>query len=167
MKKTILKISILLMSVNMFSQMSFNIPLNTVHYKNKDYYKSNQGGSYGLLASYSHKKYVFGLGLIENSFGRVSKIAVLGMNFNKFGANVGFVVGVADNYPKEIKPFYKISVNKENINRVDVELTTKPVGLTILPLAIAFIKIPVYKNMGVQINISPLYVNSGIYINLK
>ena len=33
----------------------------------------------------------------------------------------------------------------------------------IIPLVIASIRKPIYKNVGIQLNISPVYLNTGIY----
>ena len=36
----------------------------------------------------------------------------------------------------------------------------------ILPLALCSVKLPVYKNMGVQLNLSPVYLNYGVYFDI-
>ena len=148
---------ILILSVNCYAQVSIYQPKNTMHFKQSPRYVDNQGGDKGLIFTYTNNNIAYSVGAIRNSYGCVSKVATIGFqrDFNRF--STVYSIGVANGYDMV---FYR---GYEGVFGV-LPKFMKSNG--IIPIVLATIKIPVYNNIGVQINVSPAYVNTGVYILL-
>tara|TARA_R110002051_G_scaffold319466_1_gene403570 strand:- start:254 stop:763 length:510 start_codon:yes stop_codon:yes gene_type:complete len=149
---------------------SLYVPLHTKHWVGGDY-ASGEGGNIGLIATKTYKSQVFTLGVLRNSFGKTSFMIGYGLtkNFNKI--NLSFSGGFASGYKpfiKRIETIHEIIYGETVVVNYYKAITPRSIfkGSGIVPYIIATIKIPIYKNVGLQVNLSPIYVNSGIYINL-
>ena len=149
---------ILLLSVACYSQVTISIPLNTIHYKKSEYFAPNEGGSRGLIVSWTKNHLTIGTGVFENSYGRNSKLLVGGYAFIYKDVSFSLVGGVADNYPNEVKEIPVLGSYFETKKLIK--------GSQLTPMLMLTSKIRVYKNFGIQVNISPLFVNSGVYLNI-
>lgn len=151
-----IRLMLLLMSFTCFSQVSIYIPVTTHHY-NRDMlwqYADNQGGDKGLVISYEYKSIVASVGSIRNSYGGSSNLFTVGLRKYYSGIDLSLSVGVADGYKRF---YYYYPDNKfprifKSNNSVPILLLTS--------------RIKVYNNVGLQINISPSYINYGFYIKL-
>lgn len=147
---------LLLFTTVCYSQVSLYFPSNTLHF-DKDMlwqYQSNQGGDRGIIASYEIKHVILSAGVIRNSYGEPSKVFTAGLVHDYKYFDVSASLGVADGYNK----LYRYNPNAAigdffKVNKI------VPVGLLVL-------RVKVCENMGVQVNLSPAYVNYGFYIKI-
>jgi len=151
-----IKIIILLLSINCYSQFSFYTPVATHHF-NRDYlwqYADNQGGDKGLVVSYEYKMIIASIGSIRNSYGGSSKVFTAGAikKYDRFDTSLS--VGLADGYKRfyyyYTKDKYPIVFSNNNI----------------VPVLLLTTRIRVYKHVGLQFNLSPAYINYGFYVKL-
>ena len=164
MKKIILVLTILI-SINSFSQsnISIYVPLNTKHWDGGKDYTKGEGGNIGLIATKTYNEQIFTLGILRNSFGKTAVVAGYGITRNYGKINVSFSAGLSSGYKR-------FTVTKIDENGYEYPVEVKPAALLkdagIMVYVIAAVKIPIYKNVGVQFNVSPVYINTGLYINL-
>tara|TARA_R110000851_G_scaffold40951_1_gene102979 strand:- start:266 stop:760 length:495 start_codon:yes stop_codon:yes gene_type:complete len=164
MKNIILLLAILI-SANIYSQsdISLYVPLNTKHWDGGENYTKGEGGNIGLIATKTYNEQIFTLGVLRNSFGKTAFVAGYGITRNYGKINVSFSAGLSSGYKR-------FTVEKINEAGEEYTVNVKPAAILkdagIMIYVIAAIKIPVYKNIGIQFNISPIYINSGLYINL-
>ncbi len=153
-------ILIIFASTTSFAQFSLYMPKNTMHFvkMHQGFYTDNQGGDIGMVFSYKNNKSVYSFGNIKNSFGLNSFILTIGRCF-KVGTidlitSFGLSSGYKDIYNmKRHEPFDKLpSILKRN---------------GIIPIGLVSLKVPLFENIGLQFNVSPSYVNTGFFINLK
>ena len=142
----------MLVSCSCYSQFSAYFPVATNHVVKAPVefpYVEGEGGNSGVVLSYDKGIMVYSAGVIRNSFGLTSKLAFIGVK--KRLQNVDFILsaGVADGYdiPKQYRGRF---------------ISDKGIA----PLVLLSLKKEVYKKIGVQLNISPLYINYGIFINI-
>ena len=147
-------------TVSCYSQLTISVPLNTIHFEKSQFFTRNQGGSKGLVLSWTKNHFTAGTGFFENSYGRTSKLLVSGYAFKVKYIDFSLVGGVADNYPSRIENQFVANSYFSFTEYKTIE------GSRIVPVLILTTKIKIYKSLGVQINISPAYVNSGIYVNI-
>lgn len=142
-----------------FSQVSFYVPVNTKHfvYSEKIPYVKGEGGNAGLLASYTVKNIIFGGGVMRNSYGYISRVAYIGVTRSINKISLSSVAGFADGYPH-----YGEENKHKGGGRILLLHTNK-----ITPVLLLVIKIPIYKGFGTQSNISPVYVNTGLYLDIN
>ncbi|UXQ88815.1 hypothetical protein [Tenacibaculum phage Larrie] len=154
--KRIILIIYLLTSFSIFSQrgeVSIHVPLKTFHFSRKiPKVVPWEGGNYGAIVSVKSNKFIYSGGFIENSFGKISFVGMFGVYKDFEGLELSFNVGLASNY----KDAYFDS------KYADLFLA----DISAIPVALGVVKIDLIKNFGLQLNISPYYVNSGIYLNL-
>ena len=146
----------LLISVSSYSQVSFYFPLGTHHFA-RDYawrYADNEGGDKGLIISYERKHLIASVGFIRNSFGDSSRLFTVGLkkDYNKFDMSIS--TGLSDGYER----FYYFYPDEKYPKFFKDN--------NILPIALITTRVKVYKNMGIQVNISPAYINYGIFIKI-
>ena len=150
----------LFVTVSCYSQLTVSIPLNTIHFEKSQFFTRNQGGSKGLVLSWTKNHFTAGTGFFENSYGGMSKLLVSGYAFKVKYIDFSLVGGIADNYPKGVKTI------KEPYGLYFYKEKEVLYGSRLVPVLMLTTKIKIYKSLGVQINISPAYVNSGIYVNI-
>jgi len=168
MKKLILLLAILI-TVNLHSQsnMSLYLPLHTKHFDGGKDYTKGEGGNVGIIATKTFRKQIFTLGVLRNSFGKTAFVAGYGLTKQCGKINVSFSAGLSTGHKQ-----FKEDIIKENEDGslYDSVRTVKPAailkGAGIMIYAIAAIKVPIYRNVGIQFNVSPIYINSGIYLDL-
>lgn len=149
-------IIIFLLTISCYSQITLNFPLNTIHFEESKYFTEGQGGSKGLVISWTKKHFTAGAGFYENSYGRTSKLIVGGYAFLYKNVDFSVVGGIADNYPQGVKEvMVSFFETKEELY-----------GSRIMPMLMFTSKIQIYNNFGVQINVSPLFINTGVYLNI-
>jgi len=149
-------IIMLLISISCYSQVSLYIPYETHHF-DRDFiwqYADNQGGDKGLVVSYEISNLITTIGCIRNSYGGSSNLFLIGFkrDYNKF--DVSLSIGGADGY----KRFYKYYPNKPFPKFFKDNY--------IVPVALFTTRIKVYNNIGIQVNISPAYINYGFFIKI-
>jgi len=147
---------ILLVSISSYSQVSFYLPIETHHFA-RDYswqYADNEGGDKGLVVSYETSSLITSIGFIRNSFGGSSRLFTIGLkkDYNKFDLSLS--IGVADGY----ELFYYFYPDKKYPKSFHDN--------GIIPIALISTRFKVYKNIGLQLNISPAYINYGIFIKI-
>ena len=139
-------------------------PQYTKHYKASKRYavqkNGSEGGSEGFLITRSSKGLHFTMGIMQNSYGDFSKYSTFGVTLKECNkAQISAHVGLADNY------------NKAYYSQKNSRLLYKHIGETMasesfMPILSLTYKHRITKNMGVQVNISPMFVNTGIYVQL-
>lgn len=149
-------IIILLISIASYSQASIYLPVNTLHFENgKSYsYAENQGGDKGIVVSYEFKHLSCSVGVVRNSYGNPSKVFTIGYKQSFKDVDVVLSSGVADGY-------YTIYKRGNRYGFPEVLAINN-----MIPVVLLTTRIKVYKNTGLQVNISPVYVNYGIYIKI-
>lgn len=146
----------LVSSIVAYSQSDYSIyiPLKTHHFdQTLENIIPSEGGSYGLVFSSQKDNYVYSVGFIENSYGKVSFIGTAGIYGLYQDTEFSLHGGLATNY----KDGFYSKQGKESIFGRN----------GIMPVLLLTIKKDVYKKIGVQINVSPAYVNGGIYYRFK
>jgi hypothetical protein len=139
-------------------------PQYTKHFKASSNYAINEigseGGSEGFLITRSSKGLHFTMGIMENSYGNFSKYGMFGMSIvetNKIQLSAH--IGVADNY------------NKAYWDRKTCDMLYKYLPYSwayesLMPIAVMTIKHRITEHVGIQVNLSPAFINSGIYVQL-
>ena len=139
-------------------------PQYTKHYKGYKLYdvKANgsEGGSEGFLLTRSSKGLHFTLGIMENSYGDFSRYGMFGVSLKETKSfQVSAHIGYATNYNKAY-------FSKKNSDRLYKYLPLSMADASYMPLFTMTYKHRITKNVGVQINISPSFVNTGLYVQL-
>lgn len=139
-------------------------PQYTKHYTHSKRYaiqkNGSEGGSEGFLITRSSKGMHFTMGIMQNSYGDFSKYSMFGVTLKEGSkAQLSAHIGIADNY------------NKAYCSRKSSKLLYKYLGDTManeryMPLVSLTYKHRITKRVGIQVNISPMFVNSGIYVKL-
>ena len=124
-----------------------------MHYSD-DYWqetKESEGGNRGVIASYDYKGIIGSLGVIKNSYLRTSVMATLGYNIKFKNIDNIFSVGLANGY-------------QEGDHKMNLSNWFNRNGT--IPFVVYSCKVRVYKSIGFQLNISPVYINYGVAISL-
>jgi len=139
-------------------------PQYTKHYKGSRMYsvKANgsEGGSEGFLLTRSSKGLHFTLGIMENSYGDFSRYGMFGVSLKETKSfQVSAHVGYANNYNKA----YYIEKNSDRLYKYLPESMARE---SYMPLFTMTYKHRITRNVGVQVNVSPAFVNTGLYVQL-
>lgn len=139
-------------------------PQYTKHYKGSKLYavqaNGSEGGSEGFLITRSTQGMHFTLGRMQNSYGDFSNYALFGMTIKETKrAQLSFHLGLADNYNKA----YWHSNTRELLYKI---LPYSMHKNDMMPIASFTYKHRITKHLGVQVNISPAFVNTGLYVQL-
>ncbi len=139
-------------------------PQYTKHYAPNRMYavqaNGSEGGSEGFLITRSSKGMHFTMGIMQNSYGDFSKYAMFGLTIKE--GNKGQLsahVGIADNYSKA---YYF----KKNSDLLYKYLGDTMASESFMPLVSLTYKHRITKHVGVQVNVSPMFVNTGLYVQL-
>lgn len=170
--KTLTKLSILLISLNCFSQtLDISIPLKTKHFQNKNYvnhiYAKGEGGNIGLIATYSPRKENklkdnYTLGFYRNSFGDFTVTALYGKNFFLTkSTNISLNLGLATGYKK----LYDSKMHFESTGKIISEEYKgdsfyKKNGLSFVYTI--SIQQEIYKKSYLIASVNHLFVNIGV-----
>lgn len=122
-------------------------------------YVDGEGGDRGIVLSYIPKrinKATFSGGCMINSFGKPSLLLSGGYIFKIEDVESTISVGVMGGYQV---------LFEDNSNTHKLPPFMEKNGL--IPILVYSIKFPVYKNLGVQANVSPVFLNYGAYFNIK
>jgi hypothetical protein len=139
-------------------------PQYTKHYKGSRMYavKANgsEGGSEGFLLTRSSKGLHFTLGIMENSYGDFSRYGMFGVSLKETKSfQISAHVGYATNYNKAY-------LSKKNSAKLYKYLPESMADASYMPLFTMTYKHRITKNVGVQVNVSPMFVNTGLYVQL-
>jgi len=140
-------------------ELSVYFPFKTKHTIQHPHIVKGEGGDGGMIVSYSFKKQgIISGGVIRNSFG-VNSVLIGGgiykdLGCYKFVASAGFMSG------------YRIITMDPHTKFLGLSLPNFMKEPGIAPYMLLTMKIQVYKNLGIQINTGPEYVNCGIYANI-
>ena len=151
-------IILLLLSTSMYAQYSFYLPKQTVHYYSDPSFAENEGGDVGLIFTYNNGNLALSAGVLRNSYGVNSLVCMIGLEKSLKGFKIGLDVGLSSGYDLL---FDKRVFTEQLLDKITPKLL-KDNG--IIPLALVHVKIPLYKNSGLQVNISPAYINTGFYV---
>lgn len=140
------------------AQIDVYFPLRTMHLNNekRDSYIQGEGGNVGIVLGLTSKKINYSVGYVINSFGDASLLGCFGYSFNIGKIKSVISLGLSNGYEY---------LYKNNINSLDLGDFFERNG--IMPVAICSAKLPVYKNMGIQLNLSPVYLNYGVYFDIN
>lgn len=154
---------------NDWNGLSVYSPQYTKHFVENPTYNVNgllgsEGGNNGLALTYSSNKMHYSGGLIKNSYGDWSKFATIGITIVENRKNqLTFNVGFADNYDAS----YKVQENRDALESFLPKFITNN---NIMPVALLTYKrelLNVYgAKVGLQVNITPIYVNTGLFVKL-
>jgi len=174
LKYTIL-ITLLILTVdsltaqNDWKGLSVYSPQYTKHFVENPTYNVNgllgsEGGNNGLALTYSSNKMHYSGGLIKNSYGDWSKFATIGITILENKKNqLSFNIGFADNYDAS----YKVQENRDALESFLPKFITNN---NIMPVALLTYKrelLSVYgAKVGLQVNITPIYINTGLFVKL-
>lgn len=152
-----------------WSGLSVYSPQYTKHFVENPTYNVNgllgsEGGNSGLALTYSVNKMHYSAGYIKNSYGDWSKFATVGITILENGKNqLSFNIGFADNYDAS----YKVQENRDALEGFLPKFITNN---NIMPVALLTYKrelLSVYgAKVGLQVNITPIYVNTGLFVKL-
>ena len=139
-------------------------PQYTKHYAPNRMYavqaNGSEGGSEGFLITRSSKGMHFTMGIMQNSYGDFSKYAMFGLSIKE--GNKGQLsahAGIADNYGKA----YCNWRNAETLHKYLGETMARE---RYMPLVSLTYKHRITKRVGIQVNVSPMFVNTGLYVQL-
>ena len=140
------------------------LPKYTKHYVTGDLYATNsygsEGGSKGFVLTRSKNGLHFTMGYMENSYGDFSHYSMFGVSVVETKrSQLSFHIGLANNYSKA---YYNERV-REKLYRV---LPYSMAYNSMLPIGTVTYKHRITKHVGVQANINPIFVNTGLYIQL-
>ena len=148
---------------------SFYVPQHTQHFNKSERYDVNgifnsQGGNLGLAITYSKSKKHYSFGMIRNSYGDWSKFATVGVNLFENSKNqLTLNLGIADNY----KGSYSQKVNRDIFEKVFPKFMVNNEMIAVLMATYKRDLINIGKTkIGLQVNVSPIYVNTGIFVKL-
>lgn len=141
-------------SLSAQERLSIFVPMKTVHFgSNLINIIPSEGGRYGIVASYALKnKLVVSTGVFENSYGDLSPVATFGWFTGTLKSSLSFHIGVAGNY-------FKAHTTKDEGNFL------KRTGL--MPVTLLTYKWYFHERVGLQFNLSPIYLNVGIVFKIK
>ena len=139
-------------------------PQYTKHYAPNKMYdvkeNGSEGGSEGFLITRSSKGLHFTLGVMENSYGDFSTYGMFGVSIKETKSfQISAHVGFANNYNKA---YY----SRSNAKRLYKHLPQSMARMSMMPLATATVKVRITNRIGVQANISPSFINTGVYVQL-
>jgi len=174
LKYTIL-ITLLILTVdsltaqNDWKGLSVYSPQYTKHFVENPTYNVNgvlgsEGGNSGLAFTYSVNKMHYSAGYIKNSYGDWSKFATIGITIVENRKNqLSFNIGLADNYDAS----YEVKENREVLEKNLPALVTNN---NVMPVALLTYKrelLSLYgAKVGIQVNITPIYINTGLFVKL-
>ncbi len=117
-------------------------------------YAENQGGDRGVIVSYDYKSITGSIGSIRNSYGDSSNVITVGYKKSFKSIDIIASVGISDGYKRfyYYKPVFNYPEFFVRNNAVPVALITS--------------RIKVFRSIGVQINVSPAYVNYGLFVKI-
>jgi len=148
---------------------SFYVPQYTKHFNKSKRYDVNgifnsQGGNLGLAITYSKNKKHYSFGMIRNSYGDWSKFATVGVNLFENSKNqLTLNLGLADNY----KGSYSQKVNRDIYEKIFPKFMIENEMIAVVMATYKRDLINIGKTkIGLQVNISPIYVNTGIFVKL-
>tara|TARA_R110002049_G_scaffold83057_1_gene211149 strand:- start:518 stop:991 length:474 start_codon:yes stop_codon:yes gene_type:complete len=153
MKKQILIGLLLLSGICAKAQVSAYTPLLTRHLEKSKHYAKHEGGNKGLIISYERNNQIISGGFLHNSYGDLSIALAYGYTKNIWKMDMSISAGLISGYQKLYETEEQQMKGMPKILRSN----------NIIPLVIASIRKPIYKNVGIQLNISPVYLNTGIY----
>jgi hypothetical protein len=159
MKKQILIGLLLLSGMCAKAQMSAYTPLFTRHLEKNKHYTKHEGGNKGLLLSYERNNQIITGGFLHNSYGDLSIALAYGYTKNIWKMDMSISAGLISGYQKLYEIDSTTIPEKQQMKNMPKILRSN----NIIPLVIASIRKPIYKNVGIQLNISPVYLNTGIY----
>lgn len=120
----------------------------------------SEGGSEGFLITRSSKGMHFTMGIMQNSYGDFSKYGMFGLSIKETNKmQLTAHIGIADNYNKA---YWDRSLRKALYKALPDTLADEG----FIPIATITAKYRITKHVGVQANISPSFVNTGIYVQL-
>ena len=153
MKNIIITLALSLSGIYANAQLSAYTPLLTRHLEKSKMYAKHEGGNKGLIVSYQKNNQMLSGGFLHNSYGGFSMVLAYGYTREVWKMDMSISGGLISGYQKlyeteekqmEIMP----KILKDN---------------NIIPLVMIAIRKPIYKGAGIQLNISPVYLNTGIY----
>ena len=152
--KNILIALLITTSLSSQERLSIFVPMKTVHFSSSlTNIIPSEGGRYGIVASYTLKnKLVVSTGVFENSYGDLSPVCTFGWITGTLKSSLSFHIGVAGNY-------FKAHENKDEGNFL------KRTGL--MPVTLLTYKWYFHESVGLQFNVSPIYLNVGIVFKIK
>lgn len=153
---------LLLFTCPLFAQFSVYAPLKTNHFKKSELYAKDEGGNDGAVLSYEKNNMIYSVGYMRNSFGNHSKMILIGYNINKKYIDISFNIGAADGY--NVKRTGVVEIDGRSYTYTEEVETIK--NTDIMPYALIVLRKKVYKNIGIQLNISPLFINYGVYFSI-
>lgn len=149
--------------------LSIYVPQYTKHFVENPTYNVNgvfgsEGGNSGLALTYSVNKMHYSAGYIKNSYGDWSKFATIGITIVQNRNNqLSFNIGLADNYDAS----YEVQENREILEKNLPALITNN---NVMPVALLTYKrnlTTIYgAKVGIQVNVTPIYVNTGLFVKL-
>lgn len=139
-------------------------PQYTKHFKQSRHYaiqdNGSEGGSEGFLITRSAQGMHFTLGYMQNSYGEFSHYGMFGLSIRETNkSQLSFHFGLANNYSKA---YYSRKVKRVLYRILPYSMHSRD----ILPMATFTYKHRITKSVGVQFNINPAFVNSGVYVQL-
>ena len=139
-------------------------PAHTKHFSSNPLYDNSrlgsEGGSEGFLITRSSRGLHFTMGIMQNSYGDYSKYLMFGFNLSESNTSqLSIQLGVADNYGKA----YLDEVNARLMSRY---LPSTMVKNSRIPIVTATYKVRLTNLIGLQFNLSPAFINSGLYIQI-
>lgn len=139
-------------------------PQYTKHFKSSKLYavqsNGSEGGSEGLLITRSTQGMHFTLGRMQNSYGDFSNYALFGLTIKETKrVQLSAHVGIADNYNKA----YWRKGTRELLYKI---LPYSMHSRDMLPVASLTYKHRITKSVGVQVNINPAFINTGLYVQI-
>lgn len=156
MKKAITILSIVISALT-YSQVSIYAPLGTKHFEKSTHYAKNEGGNKGLIMSYRINSKVISGGFLHNSYGDLSFMGAYGYVKDFGQVEISGSIGLISGYKK------LYATKKEQMSGMPKIMRDN----YIVPLVVVSIRKSIYKNVGIQLLVSPTYVNTGIYFNFK
>jgi hypothetical protein len=141
-------------SLSAQERLSIFVPKQTVHFdKSLVNIIPSEGGRYGIVASYTLKNcLVHSAGIFENSYGDLSPVYTFGWITGTLKSSLSFHIGVAGNY-------FKAHTDKSEGSFL------RTTGL--MPVTLLTYKWYFHEHVGLQFNLSPIYLNVGIVFKIK
>ena len=125
---------------------------------------NSEGGNAGLAITWSTEKMHYTIGNIRNSYGDWSNFTMIGITARQnVKSQWTLNLGVADNYDVS----YTQKVNREFYEKMFPKVLVKN-KMVIVPMATYKRKVATFlgSSVGLQVNLSPIYVNAGLFIKL-
>ena len=139
-------------------------PQYTKHFSSHKLYhikeNGSEGGSEGFLLTRSSKGLHFTLGIMENSYGDFSRYGMFGVSLKETKRfQISAHVGIADGYDIA---YYDRSNSRDLYKYIGETMADE----RFMPLVSLTYKHRITRHIGVQVNVSPAFVNSGLYVQL-